>query len=120
MNTLTPALLVLAASLAAVPCLAQERVFTHQRDLLTDAIRNNQAQGVMQGEVAEHFARELRSTGTLRVQAKVLQALAREDCRRLEVRYTQEDVPTPRGVTQARLVTRLDYCLDGGPPTTQE
>ncbi len=114
------ALLVVAACLAAAPCLAQDRVYVHQRDLLTDAIRQGEAAGVMQGEVAEHFTRELRSTGTLRVQARVVQELARDDCRRLEVRYTQEEVPTPQGVTQARLVTRLDYCLDGGPPAGTE
>lgn len=107
---------ILTAIFIALPCLAQEKIYARQRDVLVDAIRNGQSAGLMHGEVAEHFTRELRSTGVLRVQARVLQALDRETCKRLEMVYVQDGVATPQGVTQARLATQLNYCLDGGPP----
>lgn len=116
MNARTQVALTLSAIVIAWPCLAQEKVYSRQRDVLVDAIRNGHSAGVMHGEVAEHFTRELRSTSALRVEARVLQALERETCKRLEMVYTKDGVPTPQGPTQARLTTQLNYCLDGGPP----
>ena len=46
-------------------------------------------------------------------------AVARSDCKRLEIIFTKADVDTPKGRTQAILTTELDYCLDGGPPSSQ-
>ena len=76
--------------------------------------------GVMEGEVAEHFTRQFRSTGPLLVTAKVIKSFSRADCKRLEMVFTKKDVDTPQGRTDAILKTQLNYCLDGTPPISVE
>jgi hypothetical protein len=113
---------VLLFAMLAIPVFANETLkessmtFTRQHDLLVTAIRNGSTSGEMQGEMGEHFTRELHSTGKLLVVARVIQPLSRDDCKRLEVIYTKKDVDTPEGRTDAILKTELNYCLDGSPP----
>ena len=64
--------------------------YTRQHDVLVSAIRHGSASGVMTGEVAEHFTRELHSLGPLLVEARVIKSLAREDCKRLEMIFTKQ------------------------------
>lgn len=100
--------------------LAGPTVYTRQHDVLAAAIRNGSSSGVMEGEVAEHFTRQFRSTGPLLVTAKVIKSFSRADCKRLEMVFTKKDVDTPQGRTDAILKTQLNYCLDGTPPISVE
>jgi hypothetical protein len=120
MKTLSTLLILLCCSTFARESLAQSTVFTRQHDVLTAAIRHGSTSGVMEGEVAEHFTRQFRSTGLLLVRASVIQSLSRSDCKRLEMVFTKQEVETPRGRTDAILKTRLNYCLDGAPPIALE
>ncbi len=93
--------------------------FSDPHLLMTQALRTGSAKGVMTGAIDEQFRRQFHSTGILSVQARVIKTLARSDCKRLEIIFTKADVDTPKGRTQAVLTTELDYCLDGGPPSSQ-
>lgn len=115
-----PFFLFALLALLSGPCLATMAVFADPHAVLTQAIRTGSASGAMAGPVAEHFTRQFRSTGPLLVNAKVIQHLANADCKRLEMVFTQRDVDTPKGRTEAILTTKLDYCLDGGSPATQK
>lgn len=120
MKTLSTLLVLLCCSTCARDCLAQTTVYTRQHDVLAAAIRQGSTSGVMEGEVAEHFTRQFRTTGPLLVTASVIQSFRRSDCKRLEMVFTKQEVETPRGRTDAILRTRLNYCLDGSPPIALE
>lgn len=97
-----------------------QTVFSNQHELFVQAIKNEEAHGVMLGEIAEHFSREFRSTGILLVQAKVIRDFKQADCKRVETTFTKKDVATPDGLTDAILKTQMNYCLDGSAPETLE
>ncbi len=118
MKTISLAITLLACAIFARESLAAPTVYTQQQDVLIAAIRNGSSSGVMEGEVAEHFTRQFRSTGPLLVTAKVIKSFSRADCKRLEVVFTKKDMDTPNGSTDAILKTRLNYCLDGIPPAS--
>lgn len=121
MKKLPIVLVLLACSTFARESLAAgPTVYNRQHDVLAAAIRYGSTSGVMEGEVAEHFTRQFRSTGPLLVSAKVLKSYAREGCKRLEMVFTKKDVDTPQGRTDAILKTQLNYCLDGSPPISLE
>lgn len=120
MKTLSIALLLLVGSTFARESFAWPTVYTRQHDVLAEAIRNGSASGVMEGEVAEYFTRQFRSTGPLLVTAKAIQSFSRAHCKRLEMVFTKKDVDTPQGRTDAILKTQLNYCLDGAPPISVE
>jgi len=120
MTKLTTFLFLLVCQTFARESLAAPTVYTRQHDVLAATIRNGSTSGVMEGEVAEHFTRQFRSTGLLLVNAKVIQSFKRADCKRLEVVLTKKDVDTPKGRTDAILKTQLNYCLDGRPPISLE
>lgn len=121
MKQLPAILILLACSTFARESLAGgPTVYTRQHDVLATAIRNGSTSGVMEGEVAEHFTRQFRSTGPLLVSAKVIKSFNRADCKRLEMVFTKKDVDTPQGRTDAILKTQLNYCLDGTPPISLE
>lgn len=93
--------------------------YSDPQPLMNQALRAGSAKGVLTGAIDEQFSRQFHSTGILSVQARVIKTLARADCKRLEIVFTKADVDTPKGRTQAILTTELDYCLDGGPPASQ-
>jgi hypothetical protein len=97
-----------------------QTVFSNQHELFAQVIKKGEAQGTMNGEIAEHFSREFRSTGALLVQAKIIRDLKRADCKRIETTFTKQDVATPDGLTEAILKTQMNYCLDGSAPETVE
>lgn len=111
--------LIILASLICSNSSAQT-VFSSQHELFVQAIKNGEAWGVMQGEIAEHFSREFRSTGVLLVQAKSIRDFKQADCKRVETTFTKKDVSTPNGLTDAILKTQMNYCLDGSAPETLE
>lgn len=120
MKTISIVIFLLACSTFARESLAGPTVYTRQHDVLVAAIRSGSTSGVMDGEVAEHFTRQFRSTGPLLVVAKVVKSFSRVDCKRLEMVFTKKDVETPLGRTDAILKTQLNYCLDGSPPIPVE
>jgi hypothetical protein len=120
MKPLFTCLVVLVCSTFARESLAVPTVYTRQHDVLAAAIRNGSSSGVMEGEVAEHFTRQFRSTGPLLVAAKVINSFARADCKRLEMVFTKKNVDMPQGRTDVVLKTQLNYCLDGTPPISVE
>ena len=90
--------------------------YDNPHPILAQAITRGSAEGILVGEIDEHFTRQFNSTGTLHVSAKKIEDLPRQDCKRLEVVFTKKNVETPKGVTDAILTSQLNYCLDGGPP----
>ncbi len=112
MKTFLPLLFVLmTVSVQAAP-----NVYLKPHDVFVEAIQKGKAQGEMQGEVAEHFTRELKSAGRLLVSSKVIKRFKQEGCAQLETTFTKQNVDTPQGQTEAVLKTRLNYCQDGTPP----
>lgn len=111
---------IVAISSFACESYAGSVTYDRPHDVLASAIRNGSANGVMVGEVAEHFTRQFRSTGPLLVTAKVIKSFGRDDCKRIEVVFTKKAVDTPKGRTDAILKTQLNYCLDGSPPISVE
>lgn len=111
--------LILAASTFARESTAQA-IYTDAHSLLVDAIKNGSASGVMQGKIAELFARNFGGGGAVLVEATVIESFPQEGCKRLSVIYTKKNVITPQGRTDARLDTKINYCLDGRPPQILE
>lgn len=115
MNTQALSLL-LAGPLLGLPA-AAEALYSRPHDLMVEAITAGSASGVLTGDVDEHFTREFRSTGSLFVTARVIAALDQAGCKQLELVFTKKDVATARGHADAMLKTRVNYCLDGRPPS---
>lgn len=114
MNKSTAVFLILMAAFARESL--AEPIYSNPHDLLVKAIQLGRASGVLEGKVAEHFTRQFHSTGPLLASATVIQSFPRADCKRLEMVFTKKDVDTPKGLTDAIMKTRLNYCLDGKPP----
>lgn len=109
-----PVLLACSAALAAGA--GNGAVFSTQHDLLVRAIREGQAVGEVQGDMAAHFTQRTRSNGLLTARARVIAELPRSDCKRLQVDYTKHDVMTTIGPRPLEVQLKLNYCLDGKPP----
>jgi hypothetical protein len=118
MNTPQLILSVLMAAFAG-ECGAQT-VYARQHDMLVQAIRSGHAEGVMTGDTADLFRRQFKSDGTLLVRADVLWNFTRPDCKRLQVVYTKKDVLGTKGPQDLTMKMKLNYCLDGRPPTGLE
>ena len=93
-----------------------DTIFDTPHDWFVATLEQGDTSGELRGAVAEHFTRELKSQGTLRVKAKTIASLARPGCQRIQAAFTKEGVETPQGVTEAILTTEINYCLDGKPP----
>jgi hypothetical protein len=89
-------------------------------DLMVEAIRSGQASGVMGGEIAKRFTEQFKSAGPLLVEAQTMTTYKQPGCARLDVNYTQKEVPTPQGVTAVHLNTQINYCLNGEAPRSVE
>lgn len=96
---------------------AAQLVYTRPHDVLVTAIRTGHAEGVLQGQVADKFTQQFKSNGQLLVTADVIQAFPRSDCKRLRMVMTKKDVLSKNGPRDLALETKLNYCLDGRPPT---
>ena len=109
----TPLLL----SLLSVSSLSfADTIFDTPHDWFVATLEQGETSGELRGMVAEHFTRELKSQGILRVNAKTIASLDRPGCQRIQAVFTKEGVETPQGVTEAILTTEINYCLDGKPP----
>ncbi len=111
--------LILAVSTFARESSAQT-FYTDAHSVLVDAIKNGSASGVMGGKIAELFARNFSGGGSVLVDATVIESFPQEGCKRLSVIYTKKNVITPQGRTDARLDTKINYCLDGRAPQNLE
>ena len=97
-----------------------EPIYQREHELLVDAIRTGRAEGRLTGPIATLFAHRFRTGGALHAIARVIGPLARPDCKRLELTYTQSEVPGRSGPQEVALRLRLNYCLDGRPPDGAE
>jgi hypothetical protein len=95
-----------------------ENLYETPHALMVDAIRNGQAEGEVGGQLAQKFTQTFKSVGKLTATATVLQRFE-EGCARLQIIYRKHDVPTAKGLTEAILKTRINYCVDGKPPGGQ-
>lgn len=110
----------LAGPSAAQSAGVRSTVYASGHELLVAAIRDGSAAGVMQGAVAAKFTSQFHSNGVLLAAADVIGSFPRGDCKRLLVRYTKQDVVGPRGPQDVALTIKMNYCLDGRPPTELE
>lgn len=109
----------LLVSLAITSSSAWAAAYTSPHQLMSDAIKNGQANGTLTGEVNDKFTKQFNSRGPLLVNATRLSTLPRAGCARLEVVFTKKQVQTPKGLTDAILKTQINYCLDGAPPVAE-
>jgi opacity protein-like surface antigen len=112
--------MALALSAAGVVNAASAPTYSQAHDLLVAAIKSGQASGQLMGDIDQAFADQFSSGGRLLATARVLSSFKQAGCKRLELDFTKEDVPTPQGNTEVHLNTQLNYCLDGSPPESLE
>lgn len=74
--------------------------------------------GILRGPVADRIAATTTSSAPVRIHVSTIKSFQQEGCKRLNVRLTQDNVPTKDGKT---ITLGLDYginlCRDGSPPT---
>lgn len=99
---------------------AAQTVYTSQHDVLVQAIKTGHADGVLTGPAAELFTRQFRSQGALLVKANVVRSFPQPECKRVEMVYTKKDVIGQHGPQDVVMNTKLNYCLDGRPPSVLE
>ncbi|MFN7570491.1 MAG: hypothetical protein ACK5TK_03385 [Betaproteobacteria bacterium] len=97
-----------------------QAIYANPHDLLAEAIKTGRAGGVMTGAVAELFSNQFGRAGALLATAEVVADLPQQDCKRLQVTFTKRDAAGPRGRGDVTMKTAINYCLDGGPPSTDE
>lgn len=112
----------LAAVLLAPPAPAEPFLrtpVTSIRPLLTRAIDQGEAHGVLTGEAAARIARRFDSAAPIEIDVHRLHALPQEGCTRLEVSTRQAGVL--QGTTRAdqAFTWELDYCRDGTFPARE-
>ena len=94
--------------------------YENPHDVVTETIRNGHAEGVMGGAIARKFEQQFHSNGVLIFEAKTLYSYKQEGCARIAIDYTKQGISTPNGMTQVKLKTQMNYCLDGRAATTLE
>lgn len=99
---------------------AAQAVYSSPHDLLVEAIKTGRADGVVTGAVAELFSKQFGSAGTLLAAARVVGDLPQPDCKRLRLTFTKREAQGAKGRGDVNMNTTLNYCLDGGPPSTEE
>ncbi len=95
-----------------------QTVYLTPHDLFVDAIEHGQAEGELQGEVAERFTQQFHSHRPLLARVTVIKRYRQTECARLAMVLTQQEVDTPAGQTDAVLNIQLNYCDDGAPPVS--
>jgi hypothetical protein len=76
------------------------------------------ARGFILGSIADKFKKTTGSSGRVSAEVSTMKSFNRDDCKRLNVRLTQSDVPTSEGRTADFVVDYgLNMCRDGSPPT---
>jgi len=112
-------LFVFAAMLFAQHSHATD-VYQNPHDVLIDTTRNGHAEGILTGAIARKFEQQFHGNGPLLFKAKKLVTYKQNGCARVAIDYTQQGVPTPQGVTEVKLKTEMNYCLDGRAPQSLE
>jgi len=95
-------------------------VYQNPHDVLIDTIRNGHAEGILTGTIARKFEQQFHGNGPLLFGAKKLVTYKQSGCARVAFDYTQQGVPTPQGVTEVKLKTEMNCCLDGRAPQSLE
>ena len=113
---------LLAGLLPVLAFAAGPRAVTTPGDLMIEAIDapEGTAHGILTGEMARAISEGFGTTAPLRIDVSTLKTYEEEGCRRLNVRFSQEDVRSPAGsMPRARHVDfGIDYCRSGRPPST--
>jgi hypothetical protein len=79
---------------------------------------DGKARGFILGSIADKFKKTTGSSGRVSAEVSTIKSFNRDDCKRLNVRLTQSDVPTSEGRTADFVVDYgLNMCRDGSPPT---
>lgn len=89
-------------------------------DVMVETIRNGQASGVMGGQMATRFELQFKSKGTLLFESKKMFSYKQPGCARIAIDYIKKAVSTPNGMTEVKLNTQINYCLDGRAPQSLE
>lgn len=111
-----PAVTILWALLGLPIPAAGQTLYNRPHEALIEAIRSGGAQGVLIGNLADQLHARLEGRSPIQLSVRVLRPLSQAGCARLEMLLTKDQVPTPKGLTQARIRSELSYCLDGRPP----
>jgi hypothetical protein len=94
--------------------------YTSVKQLMVRAIDapDGKARGFILGSIADKFKKTTGSSGRVSAEVSTMKSFNRDDCKRLNVRLTQSDVPTSEGRTADFVVDYgLNMCRDGSPPT---
>lgn len=120
--TRTLRLVLLLAGFFFTPAYAQidAQVYDDPHVLISDAVRNGHAQGIVAGPIAEQFRRQFQATGALKVVATVEKDLPQADCKRVQFVWTQTGATTPNGRDDAVLTMHMNICADASPPGDPE
>ena len=131
MNRLHPLRGLGRAAVAAAACIvlasaapgtwAQPRLpVTEVRTLMLAAFDapDGAAAGVLTGPTAASISQRFGTTSPILVDVQTLQPLPQPGCRRLQVRFSQQDVQLPGSPAPRPQVMEfgVDFCRDGQPP----
>jgi len=79
---------------------------------------NGMAAGTLDGNMAEFFKAQTRSSAPVMVRIRTLQRFPTAGCARLEATLVQEGVPTQQGSAIPFAIRyEINLCRDGRPPT---
>ncbi len=112
------ALLLIVLAVSAQQAVATTE-FTSIKPLLLQAIDapDGRAEGIVVGPIALHWKASTKSTAPLLVEVTTLKRLKQEGCRRLNVRFKQENVASKEGKqTEFAMDYGINVCRDGSPP----
>lgn len=110
-------LIVLAVSVRQAVATTE---FTSIKPLLLQAIdaSNGRAEGIIVGTIALHWKASTKSDAPLLVEVTTLKHFSQEGCRRLNVRFKQENVVSKEGKqTEFAMDYGINVCRDGSPPS---
>jgi hypothetical protein len=79
---------------------------------------SGQAEGILDGGMADYFKVQTRSSEPVRVKVKTLSRFPTAGCARLEATLLQERVPTQQGgFAPFAIRYEINLCRDGHPPS---
>jgi hypothetical protein len=90
------------------------------KPLLTRALQQGSAHGVLVGESATYMRQQFESEAAIEIDVQALHALPEPGCARLEVTTRQKDVREKAKRDDKELVYQMSYCRDGRFPDIQK
>ena len=111
--------LLIVMAIVSRPTMAVSE-FDSIKPLLLQAIDapDGRAEGVIVGPIAQHWKASTKSAAPLLVEVTTLKRFRQEGCRRLNVRFKQENVVSKEGKqTEFAMDYGINVCRDGSPPS---